>query len=499
MTPPLQTLNLPSFIEYIIIDANFRLTHLASHTVSHCHANLNINDDVRNAFQELVGIEQITQRILANQQPGFTLQEVIHYSSQQPDSGIYLTLNLQRLDEQHLIIFIEDVTETALLRQALVQRVNETELLLNALQLSENYNRRIISSMGDALFTINASGDLKTINAAALTLFGYGEAELKNQPLATLFQNQIPASISPESILKNPTLENYEVTCHTKQENSIIVSFSCSFVHSKENDLPIFIYIGRDITARKKTEQKINQALAQEKELNDLKSRFIAMTSHEFKNPLSSILMSVELLEEFADNWTLEKRMTHLKRIRQCTTQMNDLLEDILVLGKADTGKLEFQPRPLDLGNFCQELTEELQFLAGDRHAITLHLQSPLAPTYALDEKLLRQMLVNLITNAVKYSPQGGVVDFRVAVEGESLWFGVQDQGIGIPESDQPRLFECFHRSHNVRDIKGTGLGLSIVKQAVELHGGTIAFQSAIDQGTTFEVRLPLHLTPWNS
>lgn len=496
MTSLSQHLNLPSFIEYIIIDANFRLTHLASPTVSRYHTDLMIKDDVRHVFQEFVGIENITQSILAGQQPGFTLQDVLHYLPTAQESGLYLTLNLQKLDEQHIIIFIEDVTETAMLRQALVQRVNETELLLNALKLSEDYSRRIISFMGDALFTTNASGDLKTINVAALNLFGYHEFELQKYPLNTLFHNQVPAAITPECLLKNPTLENHEVTCYTKRGDSIVVSFSCSCVHSKDNDLPIFIYIGRNITARKQAEQKVNQALAQEKELNDLKSRFIAMTSHEFKNPLSSILMSVELLEEFSANWTAEKRMTHLKRIRQCTTQMNDLLEDILVLGKADTGKLEFQPRPLDLGQFCQELTEELQFLAGDRHRITLDIQSSLLPTYALDEKLLRHVLVNLITNAVKYSPQGGTVDFRVAVQGENLCFWVQDQGIGIPESDRPRLFECFHRSHNVRDIKGTGLGLSIVKQAVELQGGTIAFQSELNQGTTFEVRLPLHLPP---
>jgi PAS domain S-box-containing protein len=491
-----RSLDLPSFIEYIIIDNTFRLTHLASRTVSNCYADLSLNDDVRHVFQELVGIEPITQNILAEQQPHFTLEEVIHYPPHAEASGLYLTLNLQKFDDHHLIIFIEDVTETAVLRQALVQRVNETELLLNALQLSEAYNRQIISSMGDALFTTNASGELKTINAAALNLFGYDESELHDHPLATLLQTPVPALLSPDSLLTKAIVEKYEATCYTKQGTSLIVSFSCSFVHAKDNDLPIFIYIGRDITARKQAEQKINQALAQEKELNDLKSRFIAMTSHEFKNPLSSILMSVELLEEFADHWTLEKRMTHLKRIRQCTTQMNDLLEDILVLGKADTGKLELQPRPLDLGQFCQELTEELQFLAGDRHPITLQIQSPLAPTYALDEKLLRHVLVNLITNAVKYSPQGGEVDFRVAVQGETVCFWVQDQGIGIPESDQPRLFECFHRSHNVRDIKGTGLGLSIVKQAVDLHGGTIAFHSQLDQGTTFEVRLPLNLSP---
>ncbi len=483
---------IPHHLEYIITDGDFLIVEFSSGIETILQESLTMGFDLRRFLPELVGSEAIAHQVLQGDTSHFTLKEVAHYGHNNANHLVYIDLNLERLDQEHLILFIDDVTETALLRQSLVQRVNETELLLNALKRSEDYNRKIITSMGDALLTTNLSGNIKTVNPATLELFGYSESELKNQPLAVLFPDDLPAVLAPQHWRESAIHQDIEVNCQTKPGEILTIAFSCAIIHAQGSNLPVVIYIGRNITARKRVEQEMNAALAQEKELNDLKSRFIAMTSHEFKNPLSSILMSVELLEEFSLTWHPEKRLRHLQRIRQCTTQMNNLLEDILVIGKADTGKLEFHPQPLNLKQFCQDLVEELQFLASESHEIVLKLDESLALQYHLDEKLLRHTFVNLLSNAVKYSPEHPRVEFRVGEIEQTLIFEVQDYGIGVPEEDQPRLFESFHRSRNVQEISGTGLGLSIVKRAVELQGGTIEFVSALNVGTTFTVRLPV-------
>ncbi|TVQ53142.1 MAG: PAS domain-containing sensor histidine kinase [Spirulina sp. DLM2.Bin59] len=497
MSHPLKP-SIPHHLEYIITDPEFLIQEFSLGIGAILQESLMVGADIRRFLPELVGSEAIAHQVFQGQLPYFTIKEVAHYGHNNPNHPVYIDLNLERLNPQSLILFINDVTETAILRQSLVQRVNETELLLNALRRSEDYNRRIITSMGDALLTTNLSGNIKTVNPATLALFGYHEAELKNQPLALLFPDGLPTSLEPQSLQATTIHEDIEVNCQTKSGKILTIAFSCGIIHAQGDNLPVVIYIGRNITARKRVEQEINAALAKEKELNDLKSRFIAMTSHEFKNPLSSILMSVELLEEFALTWHPDKRLRHLQRIRQSTTQMNNLLEDILVIGKADTGKLEFHPQPLNLRQFCQDLVEELQFLAGESHEIILHLHGALAPQYDLDDKLLRHTFMNLLSNAVKYSPDCPRVDFRVGEVEGALIFEVEDHGIGVPEEDQPRLFESFHRSRNVREIKGTGLGLSIVKRAVELQGGKITFRSQVNVGTTFTVCLPLE-AGWSS
>ena len=172
---------------------------------------------------------------------------------------------------------------------------------------------------------------------------------------------------------------------------------------------------------------------------------------------------------------------------------MKELLEDVLVIGESEAGKLQCQPAPIDLIYFCQSLVEEFQIGIGTNHPITFNFQSPTAATqafYYLDSKLLRYILVNLLSNAVKYSPVQSDVIFSVICRPDRVTFQVQDQGIGIPASDQPHLFSPFQRSLNARKIPGTGLGLSIVKQCVDAHGGTITVDSEEGVGTTVTVTL---------
>lgn len=259
--------------------------------------------------------------------------------------------------------------------------------------------------------------------------------------------------------------------------------------------------IAEDVTKRKQAEAEILNALAKEKELGDLKSRFISTTSHEFRTPLTTIMSTAELLEHY--DWNKEEELEQLHLIQNSVQEMLQLLEDLLFIGIADAGQLRFNPEPLDLNEFCQQLVEQIQLrenlklTSSDTQFIlptaSIILINPNRRIFAcMDTKLLKQLLSNLLFNAIKYSPYGGIIQFELTCQGNEAVFQIQDQGIGIPANDLPRLFEFFHRAKNVGAIAGTGLGLAIVKQCVDLHGGEIKVNSAVGVGTTFTVTLPL-------
>lgn len=258
--------------------------------------------------------------------------------------------------------------------------------------------------------------------------------------------------------------------------------------------------LAEDVTERKQAEIEILNALAQEKELSDLKSRFISITSHEFRTPLTTIMSTAELLEYY--EWTKKEKIEQLHLIQDSVKQMLQLLEDILFIGTADARQLRFNPEPIELNEFCQHLvaqieqgasvkptTNEEQFI---RNA-SIQLICPESVFLAcMDKKLLRQLLFNLLSNAIKYSPSGSMIEFKLVSRGDQAIFQIQDRGLGIPKEDQPRLFEFFHRAKNVGAIAGTGLGLAIVKQCVDIHGGSITVESEVGVGTRFTVTLPL-------
>ena len=255
----------------------------------------------------------------------------------------------------------------------------------------------------------------------------------------------------------------------------------------------------------------IREALAQEKEMREVKSHFVSMVSHEFRNPLSTIFTSAELLMHHSSQINEEKKNEYLCHIQNAVKHLSQILNDVLLVGKAELPTIYFNPEPVDLQTFCEELLTEFKLGISSIHNIVFSIQgesglseaetanpssSPLITKTklpCLDKRLLRQILTNLLENAIKYSPQGGKVHFELFCLQEETIFRIQDEGIGIPEADQEQLFTSFHRACNVGDIPGTGLGLSIVKQYVDLHGGEINVVSKEGVGTTFIVSLPLH------
>ncbi len=246
-----------------------------------------------------------------------------------------------------------------------------------------------------------------------------------------------------------------------------------------------------DITERKRAEAEIRRALEKERELNELKSRFVAMTSHEFRTPLATILSSSELLEHYSDKLSATDKKEMFDSIRAGVERMAKMLDDVLMIGRAEAQMIEFNPAPLNLAAFCEQMVDESRRAQAASHAVEFSFDGPHRDV-VMDEKLLRHVLGNLLTNALKYSPDGGKVELHARLADKVVEFDVIDHGIGIPPADQARLFESFHRASNVGSIAGTGLGLAIVKKSVDLQRGSISFNSRVGKGTRFTVSIPL-------
>jgi PAS domain S-box-containing protein len=249
-----------------------------------------------------------------------------------------------------------------------------------------------------------------------------------------------------------------------------------------------------DISRRKQAEEEIRNTLAQQQELYQLKSRFVSMTSHEFRTPLAAISSSAELIRDYYDRLDPQELSDLFKNIGEGVTRMMEMLDNMLIIGRADADKANFFPDLLNLEQFCRAIATEAEAaLKSENTRPTLRLDiDTVSESAMLDHKLLRHILGNLLSNALKYSPNGGRVDFVVREKEGEASFVVADQGIGIPADELPHLFESFHRAHNVGNIPGTGLGLAIVKKSVETHGGSIAVDSEAGQGTRFTVTIPI-------
>lgn len=251
------------------------------------------------------------------------------------------------------------------------------------------------------------------------------------------------------------------------------------------------VALTEEVAARKRAEIEMRIALDAEKELNQLKSNFVSMVSHEFRTPLGVILSSSNILDRYLDRLPGDKRKAQLRAIRKSVHRMNDLVEDILLLGKFDAGRMTCNPSPVNLELLCRKVVAEVESASGRGQAVNLTVDTRCHDAVG-DETLLLHILVNLLGNALKYSPPGNHVEFRVGHSGQNAEFVIQDFGCGIPATDLGRLFTAFYRGSNVGHTQGSGLGLVIVKRCVDLHMGSIHCQSAEGRGTTFTVSLPL-------
>ncbi|MEA5566781.1 hybrid sensor histidine kinase/response regulator [Anabaena sp. UHCC 0399] len=231
--------------------------------------------------------------------------------------------------------------------------------------------------------------------------------------------------------------------------------------------------------------------LVKAQEINQFKAEFVSMLSHDIRNPLNTILLAAGLLQNHEEKLSQEKKHSHLQMIRSAIKNMAQLLDEVSLIGKADSGKLQCDLIAMDLEAFCRQIVEEAQLSIKDKHlTVIFNCHQKLEPVL-LDESLLHHILGNLLGNAIKYSLPGGIVNFELFGQEHAVIFKIQDWGIGISPQDQKHLFQPFHRGENVGGIAGTGLGLSIVKKCVDAHQGEILVNSEVGVGTTVSVILP--------
>ncbi len=279
-----------------------------------------------------------------------------------------------------------------------------------------------------------------------------------------------------------------------------------SIVPNKENGItPVLIYKSSfglpgknpegitaliiDISKQKEMEETTLEALQKEKELNEMKTSFISMASHEFRTPLTTILSSADLLKKYYKKWEEKKNIAHFQKIQDSVQYITSMLDEVLTISRSDKGKIDFNPSVVDLNDFGIKIIEQIKSQATPHHNLIYNYNFPYQ-NVIVDSKLLDHILNNLLTNAIKYSPEGGDVILTVDDDNEFIKFTIKDNGIGIPEEDKNKLFEPFFRGENSGDIKGTGLGLNIVKRYVDIHHGELSLESKLGEGSKFFVKI---------
>jgi PAS domain S-box-containing protein len=249
--------------------------------------------------------------------------------------------------------------------------------------------------------------------------------------------------------------------------------------------------LNKEMEQRKKVEAQIRGMLEKEKELNELKSRFVSMASHEFRTPLGGILTSVSLIAKYPKTEEEPKREKHIQYIKKSVRSLTNILNDFLSLDKLDQGKVVSSPMEFNFTSFIDETVGELRETTEKEHFMEINHKDSEIILFQ-DREMIRNVLLNLISNAIKYSPEKSTIKIRTQLLGSKVLLEIQDQGMGIPLEDQKHLFGRFFRANNVTNLQGTGLGLNIVKRYLDLMGGQIEFTSNENVGTTFKVFLPL-------
>ena len=380
----------------------------------------------------------------------------------------------------------EGFTFSSFIRDISARKVAE-----EALVSSEERYRAVVENAAEGIL-VAQGGFIRYTNPKALSLSGLPREQAHSTPFIELVHPDDRQRVY-DNYVKRMKGEPADPTYVFRIYNvgGEVRWLEISSVMIQWEGAPATLNFLTDVTERQRMEQELRNALASERELSDMKSRFVSIASHEFRTPLATILSSAELIEDHGARLPAAERSEVIGLIKGAVKRMTEMIEQVLLIGKAEAGGMEFNPAPLDAAKLCRTLVADAK-RGGAVVAVEVSGQEPVR---ALDEKLLRHILSNLLTNAVKYSPSDGRnqrgVSLKLACEPDALTFKVQDHGIGIPETDLARMFDSFHRGTNVGGIEGTGLGLAIVRECVQRHGGSISVESKLGQGSTFTVRIP--------
>lgn len=371
----------------------------------------------------------------------------------------------------------------------------------------------------EGLVVVDRSGTIRLQNPRLADLFGYADGELIGRPVELLIPSALHGAHTAhrerymEQPVQRPMGKGMDLKGQRKDGSEFPVEISLT--HFKVGDDHFAMGLVSDISERRaaelalstnltqleqrveerteelrKAERNVREALEKERELNAMKSRFVSMASHEFRTPLSTIMSSVDLIGRYVEGPEREKVGKHVTKIRNKVRDLTGILNEFLSIDRLEQGNVTCSPSQFDLPELCIGLIEELRSMAKPGQRIDYDHSGERREVRS-DQQMLSHVLLNLINNAIKYSPEDRTILIRTRTEGGHVYIEVKDEGMGIPAGDQPHMFERFFRASNAVHEQGTGLGLNIVRRYLELLGGSIRFDSQEGIGTTFFVELP--------
>jgi len=376
----------------------------------------------------------------------------------------------------------------------------------------------------EGIIIADESGTINKINPSAEKLFGYEKGELVSKKIEVLVPSRYEHSHTQNrahfNVKPTPRVMGKGFTLFGKKKDGtefpLEISLSPYSINGQLNIIAFII----DISERKRAEESIKRvnaelelkveertkilketlheleaskeelsiALEREKELNDMKSRFVTMASHEFRTPLSTILSSASLIGKYKTSDEEEKRIKHVERIKSAVSNMTLILNDFLSAGRLEEGKISINLVSIDIPEFISECLIEISNVLKKGQEVDYHHSGP--NYFVTDKQFLKNIIINLVSNSSKFSAENKIIQIVTNNYIEELQFQIKDQGMGIPFEEQRNLFQRFFRAKNAMNVQGTGLGLSIVEKYVELLQGTITFESELNIGTTFHINL---------
>jgi PAS domain S-box-containing protein len=400
--------------------------------------------------------------------------------------------------------------------------------------------REILQSMSEGIIMVEDSGRIAIANPVAEQLFGYERGELTGLMLENLlperyrgrhltFRNDFNAHPEPRkmgvgrdltALRRDGTEFPVEISLsYTRAEGKLFVMAFISDISLRkksEGDLKkseeqLMVYaaeleqkvqtrtealnqsvskLEEEIQERKKAEDEVRKSLEKERELNELKSKFVSIASHEFRTPLSTILSSASLIQQYKDKGDFDKHDKHVQRIKSSVNYLTLILNDFLSLGKLEEGKIDVNKERLEIEHFLGEVSEEVGSFLKPGQKVSINCL-PGVKELETDVRILRNIMFNLISNASKYSDADKTIHVSCELNNGKIIFSIKDEGIGIPKEDQKHLFDRFFRASNAGNVQGTGLGLNIVKRYVDLLNGEVTFKSEYGKGSTFLISIP--------
>lgn len=408
---------------------------------------------------------------------------------------IWLSVNsepfLQPNNRIGVVVSFSDITE---------QKVYEDRVTSVARELTT-----LIDTANAPIFGIDWNGRINEWNQVTAKITGYSKSEVAGKKLIDEFildGYKVAVTDLLKNALRGKEVTNYELPIYTRTGKVVTMLFNAAPRRNLEAEIIGVIGVGQNITElieyRERLEMKVaertkelNEALLKEKELVALKSKFVSMASHEFRTPLSTITFATNFIKRYKSKLGMDEIERKLEKIEEQVGHMTYLLDDVLLIGKSESGKIKLHRVIINIKDFCKKIIEEVTHSTNNTHKVLFSIVAE-NKEIKIDEKLLRNILINLLTNAIKFSPGKDKVLLDVVCAHGILNMQVKDWGMGIEKEDYEKIFEPFHRTNSAGAIQGTGLGLSIVKKAVELQQGVVEVNSEIGKGTTIKIQIPL-------